>query len=283
MSVTNQDVSEILDEIADLLEEQNANEHRVRAYRSGADAVGQSEKRIARLYEEAGESGLRRIPGIGDALASVIAEVVSTGRSGLLVDLRTSLDPVEVFAGLPGIGEALARRIATELDVQSLAELEQAAHDGRLESVEGVGASIARGVRDALAARLGPSTRRRAEYEQTDEPPVALILEVDREYREKAAAGELRTIAPKRFNPSGKAWLPVMEEERGGWQFSLLFSNTKRAHELDKTQDWVVVYYKANGRESQCTVVTSSRGSLSGKRVIRGREDECREYYRNEA
>ena len=39
---------------------------------------------------------------------------------------------------------------------------------------------------------------------------ISVLLDVDREYREKAAAGELRTLAPKRFNPSGEAWLPAV-------------------------------------------------------------------------
>jgi putative hydrolase len=51
-------------------------------------------------------------------------------------------------------------------------------------------------------------------------------------------------------------------------------------HELEKTDAWVVIYYeKDDTSEDQCTVVTETKGSLEGKRVVRGREDECREYY----
>jgi len=48
----------------------------------------------------------------------------------------------------------------------------------------------------------------------------------------KAADGSLRTIAPKRFNPSGEAWLPVPHAQRGEWHFTALYSNTARAHPL---------------------------------------------------
>jgi DNA polymerase (family 10) len=58
-----------------------------------------------------------------------------------------------------------------------------------------------------------------------------------------------------------------------------MFSNTATAHDLGKTNDWVVVYYEKGKGENQCTVVTESRGALKGKRVIRGREKECVEYY----
>jgi hypothetical protein len=105
---------------------------------------------------------------------------------------------------------------------------------------------------------------------------VALLLDVDREYRERAQAGDLRQIAPKRFNPSGDAWLPILHTRRGAWEFTALYSNTRLAHELGRVRDWVVIYYRADGNaEGQCTVVTETRGDSAGLRVVRGREMEC--------
>jgi hypothetical protein len=75
-----------------------------------------------------------------------------------------------------------------------------------------------------------------------------------------------------KFNPTGKSWLPIMHTGREGWNFTTLFSNTALAHELNKTNDWVVVYYERDGREGQCTVVTEQGDPLKGQRVIRGRE-----------
>ena len=109
-------------------------------------------------------------------------------------------------------------------------------------------------------------------------PGVGLILELDAEYRGKASADQLKKIAPKKLNPEGKAWLPVMSSIREGWKFTILFSNTQRAHDLGKTTDWVVVYYDNGSGEQKCTVVTEHQGSQTGKRVIRGREKECEEY-----
>jgi len=92
--------------------------------------------------------------------------------------------------------------------------------------------------------------------------------------------GELALITPRRFNPEGEAWLPVLHTQRGGWHFSALYSNTARAHELGHTRDWVVVYYYDHDHhEHQCTVVTEFRGPLRGKRVVRGREGECGDFY----
>jgi putative hydrolase len=58
----------------------------------------------------------------------------------------------------------------------------------------------------------------------------AELLDVDREYREKAAAGELQQIAPRRFNPSREAWLPILHTRRGNRRYTALFSNTARTH-----------------------------------------------------
>ena len=113
------------------------------------------------------------------------------------------------------------------------------------------------------------------------DPGVDLLLEVDREYRDKARAGELRRIAPRRFNPEHKAWLPVLHARHAPWHFTALFSNTGRAHELHRTSDWVVMFYSAaDGDEGQATVVTERRGALAGRRVVRGREPECARHYR---
>ena len=74
--------------------------------------------------------------------------------------------------------------------------------------------------------------------------------------------------------------LPVLHTERGDWHFTVLFSNTARAPELGRTHDWVVIYYQSDREhEGQRTVVTETHGTLTGKRVVRGRETECRDHY----
>jgi hypothetical protein len=110
-------------------------------------------------------------------------------------------------------------------------------------------------------------------------PPVDLLLAIDREYRRRARLGELRRFAPGRFNPGQEAWLPVLRVERHGWTIEALFSNSLRAHELGRTQDWVVIYHRRDGVSGQCTVVTARQGRLLDLRVIRGRESECLRYY----
>ena len=88
---------------------------------------------------------------------------------------------------------------------------------------------------------------------------IAELLDVDREYRHAAAAGTLRTIAPRRFNPAGESWLPILHTRRGPRRYTALFSNTARAHRAAKTRDWVVLYVDGPGGERQYTVLTAAR------------------------
>lgn len=268
-------IADKLQELADLLQQQDANPFRVNAYRRAAETVLAQAEPVADLAGRDGAEGLDRLPNIGPSIARAILEMVQTGRWMQLERVRGSLDPEQVFRSIPGVGPELARRIHETLEIESLAELEVAAHDGRLERVDGVGPRRARMIAAALAQMLQRRPDRRRQ--PASEPAVSLLLEVDREYREKAGRGELRKIAPRRFNPGGEAWLPILHTQRGDWEFTALYSNTARAHELGKTDDWVVLYFHSDhGPEGQRTVVTETHGPLEGQRVVRGREREGR-------
>ena len=185
--------------------------------------------------------------------------------------MRGALEPERLFQTVPGIGPGLAKRIHDTLHIDTLEALEQAAHDGSLESVPGMAARRATAIRATLELMLGRI--RGVRRHPVKGPQVDTLLDVDQEYRDKAAAGKLPTIAPKRFNPDGRDWLPILHTERGDWHFTLLFSNTARAHELGRTGDWVVIYFYDNHhQEGQHTVVTETRGPHQGERVVRGRE-----------
>jgi putative hydrolase len=275
---SNQLVAERLREAADLIEQQGANPFRVRAYRQAADTVADLREDVGTLIARDGVRGLEAFPGVGPRIAAAIDELVRTGRWSQLERLRGTLDPETLYRAVPGIGPALARRIHDTLHVDTLEALEVAAHDGRLAAMAGIGPRRAAMIRAALQSMLGrPFARARR---QAPEPPVGLLLDVDREYRERAAAGRLPRIAPRRFNPAGEAWLPVLHTERGDWHFTALFSNTARAHELGRTRDWVVLYFSSDRQpEGQRTVVTEPRGPMAGRRVVRGREGECRRHH----
>jgi hypothetical protein len=281
----NAQVAEWLRQAAELLQAQGANPFRIGAYRKAADTVDRFGGSLRTLFATKGRDGLDALPGIGVGIASAIAEMLETGRWVQLERLRGTLDPTTLFQTVPGIGPELAQRIHDALGVETLEGLEVACHEGRLGEVAGVGPRRVAAIRAALAEILDRSRlRRRSTVPAAAEPSVEVLLDVDREYLDKASAGVLPTIAPRRFNPEQKAWLPVLHAKRDDWHFTALFSNTAKAHELKRTRDWVVLYFHDDDHgERQRTVVTEQRGLLAGRRVVRGREQECLVTYGLEA
>ena len=281
LGLTNGDVADVFEQVADLLEAQQANPYRVRAYREGARVARSLERDLFELLASGGPKELEQLPGIGKRLAAVIAELGRTGRLKLLERLLGEVSPEDLLATVPGIGDELAHRICSELGVETLEDLELAAHDGRLLGVRGFGDRRVRAVREALGNMLDRTTRRRVLAQRWREretgqraperPSVELLLEIDERYRSAARAGKLRKIAPRRFNPSGQAWLPILHVEAQGWYFTAIYSNTARAHALGKTNDWVVIYAERDGREERATVVTETHGPLAARRVVRSR------------
>jgi len=281
-SAENQDVAQRLREGADLLEAQGANPFRVGAYRRAADTVASLDRDLRAIFDAQGVEGLDALPHVGPSIAAAIAEMLVTGGWSQLERLRGTIDAVRLFQTIPGVGPELAQRLHDGLGVDTMEALEAACHEGRLAGIPGVGPRRAAAIRDSLTAMLDRSRRRRRGPARAagPEPGVSALLAIDRRYREEAAAARLPTIAPKRFNPEGKAWLPVLHATQDQWHYTALYSNTARAHELGRVFDWVVIYFHHDSQaELQRTVVTETHGALEGRRVVRGREDECREWY----
>jgi len=273
----NAETARIFRECAEILRGQKANPFRINAYVHAAQTLESLHVDARDILEKDGIDGLIRLPAIGKGLAAAIDEIARTGRLTQLDRLRGEAQPENLFQVVPGIGPKLAATIHDALHIETLEALEMAAHDGRLDAIPGIGERRAAAIRAGLAALL-TSGRKRPTVARAS-PAVEILLDVDEEYRRRAAAGKLPKIAPKRFNPAGEAWLPILHARKNGWHFTALFSNTARAHELGMTDDWVVLYYyDDHHEEGQNTIVTETHGPLKGKRVVRGREAECRAF-----
>lgn len=282
---TNDAIAARFERIAELLDAQQANSYRVNAYRSAAATLHELHVPVARIFQLEGLSGLRKLPGIGDSLSRSIAQLIGTGSLGLLDQLQGEVAAEQVLGTVAGIGPRLASRIHEQLGIENLRDLYAASVDGRLSSVAGFGQTRVRAVRETLQSRLPrmPQTRYMgADKSMPNMPKADELLDVDAEYRNKAEHGDLLKIAPRRFNPSNTAWLPILHTERHGNHYTVVFSNTSRAHELNMTRDWVVIYRDEVSGGGQWTVVTQPQGKLAGKRVVRGRERECELMYARE-
>jgi putative hydrolase len=279
----NQTIAGRLNEVAAILAEQGANRFRVEAYRHAATTVRGLAQPVSEIFARDGLAGLEALPGVGESIARAIRDLLLHGRLALLDRLRGEHDPLLLLESVPGIGRTLARKLHENLGIDSLVDLETAAHDGRLEIIAGLGAKRLAGIRDSLAHRLGRTRPSSGPPVPAAPPSVTELLDVDREYRAAAAVDQLKKIAPLRFNPTREAWLPVLHTSRGPRHYTALFSNTAHAHAVRKTNDWVLLYYDGADGEHQTTVITSEFGGLKGQRIVRGRERECEEHYQGHA
>ena len=275
----------MLEDVGRLLESQGANPFRAAAYRKAAETLRAWPVPVHEIAHAAGVAGLMELPTVGRSLAHSIEHFVRSGRLPMLERLRGEHVAERVFATVAGIGPGLAHAIHETLGIETLNELEAAARDGRLAQVPGLGEKRLRAVREALAGRfhsqMGHAPPRPPEppaAEAEEFVPVAELLDVDAEYRDLARRNKLPRIAPRQFNPTAEAWLPILHTQRGARHYTAMFSNTAHAHELGTTHDWVILY-RDDHHHGRWTVITAQYGPHRGRRIIRGREAECAEHY----
>ncbi len=148
--VRNSEIAALFEEIADLLELQDENPFKVRAYRQAARLLRGLGTEAAELLA-AGED-LRRLPGIGKELAAKIADITQTGTTPALERLRQSVPAaLREMLRLPGLGPKRVRALSRELGLTTREELRQAALQGRIRQIAGFGEALERQILEALA------------------------------------------------------------------------------------------------------------------------------------
>ncbi len=134
--MNNAAIARILGEIADLLEIKSDNPFKIRAYRNAADIVANHPHTLADLDAV----GLREIPGIGKDLAARIVEIAQTGGAAFHRELLAQFPPTILdLLRLQGVGPKTVATLYRELGVRTLEDLEQAAVEGRVRALRGMG------------------------------------------------------------------------------------------------------------------------------------------------
>jgi len=133
----NRQVAAIFARMADILDIQGENPHRIMAYRRAAENIAALSRPLEEIWR-AGE--LDSIPGIGKTLAEKIDELMRTGRLEAYEKLRAQVpDGVVEMLQVPDVGPRKAALFWKELGITSIAELEEAARAGKLRSLPGMG------------------------------------------------------------------------------------------------------------------------------------------------
>lgn len=145
----NVEIAEKLRQVADLLEIEGENPFKVRAYRNAARTVEGLAEPVAEMVRR-GED-LEELPAIGKDMAGYITELVETGRLRRLERLEKRATPgAAELIRLEGVGPSKALRLAEELGVRSIDDLERAIDRGEVEQLAGFGRRSAEKLRQAI-------------------------------------------------------------------------------------------------------------------------------------
>lgn len=141
----NSAIAKVFQDIADLLELKGEIPFKIRAYQKAARAIEHSPTEIELMVKDGGN--LRDIPGVGEAIAKKITELVNTGGLRYYDELRAEFpEGISTLLDIPGVGPRTAMRLSTELGIQSMNGLEAAVLNGRVASLPRLGDKVAENI-----------------------------------------------------------------------------------------------------------------------------------------
>jgi DNA polymerase (family 10) len=191
MAVHNREIAEIFDRLADLLEIEDANPFRVRAYRNASRIIGGLSQSVEQMLR-AGED-LSDLPYIGEDLAHKIQTIVETGKLPLLEEVQTRV-PGELseLMKIPGLGPKRVKTLYKALQIDSLDDLRHALESGQVRELEGFGEKS----EEVLAASIGRLTgaERRTRWFDAEEivQPLLAYLKKQKGLKQIDVAGSFR-------------------------------------------------------------------------------------------
>jgi DNA polymerase (family X) len=135
--VTKNEIADVLNEIAVLLDLKGENPFKIRAYQTGARVIESLEEDLGKIIAE---DRLSSIKGIGEALVKKITELHQTGKLKFYEELRDSVAPglVEMLE-IPGLGAKKIKALHSKLGIDSIAALTKACEEGRVAELDGFG------------------------------------------------------------------------------------------------------------------------------------------------
>ena len=144
----NRNVADILGDVARMLELEGEDAFRIRAYRKASESVATLNGDINEYHKE---GRLREIPGVGKAIAELIAELLETGTSPYYEALKKQTPP-ELFdiINVPGIGRRTATRLHKALGVTTMEEFSEAAKNHRIRNIKGFGDKAEKKILDSI-------------------------------------------------------------------------------------------------------------------------------------
>jgi DNA polymerase (family 10) len=207
------DITDVLEEIAVLLELKGENPFKVRAYTTGARALETMEEDLEELVEQ---GGLGSVKGIGSALAEKIETLYRTGELDYYKELRSSIAPglIEMLE-IPGLGGKKIKKIHDELGIDSIDALKTACESGKVETLKGFGKKSAEKILTGIKNREVYTRRHHWWTAKTVAEPILEGLRSLPQVLKAEVAGSLRrlseTVGDLDFIVAAEDSQPVMD------------------------------------------------------------------------
>ena len=142
MPATNEEVAQLFDNMATLLEIKGDTVFKIRAYQRAAHTISNLSFALDRAVSDGMD--LKKVPGIGKAISEKIQELMATGQVQTYQRLLDEFpEGILDIVAVPGIGPKTAGLIAKELKISSVVDLETAIQSGELSRLPGLGQKTA--------------------------------------------------------------------------------------------------------------------------------------------
>jgi DNA polymerase (family 10) len=214
MPMHNAEIADLFDMLADLLEIEDANPFRVRAYRNAALTIRQDSRSMKSLLDEGAD--LSKLPAIGHDIAEKIKTIVETGKLPLLEEVRARTPAaLSELMAIEGLGPKRVKALYHGLQIRSLEDLKRMAKSGRIRELEGFGEKTEQHILAHLERYGGAAKRMKlADAEQIAESLLDYLGTIDG-IKERTVAGSYRrrkeTVGDLDILVTAKQGTPVME------------------------------------------------------------------------
>ncbi|MBV32031.1 MAG: histidinol-phosphatase, partial [Porticoccaceae bacterium] len=207
------DIVSILEDIAVLLELKGDNPFKIRAYMSGARTLETMEEDLDQLIAN---GDLGAVKGIGTALVDKIETLHATGELEYYTKLRASVAPgLMEMLEIPGLGGKKVKRLHDALGIETIAGLQAACEEGRVESLKGFGKKSAEKILTGISNRASYAKRHLWWKASEIAKPILESLRSLPEVERAEVAGSLRrlreTVGDIDFIVASSDAAPVME------------------------------------------------------------------------
>lgn len=233
-TITNQKISTILSEIADILEMKDKNKFKVRAYQRAAREVSSYPDKLANIKSV---DKLKEIPGIGESIAEKIKEIGETGTSEFYEQLKKSI-PVNIteLNQIEGIGPKTIKRLYEQLSITNIQELEAAAEEHKIRKLEGFGEKTEKNILKSIRSSKKNQGRFRLDIAYTHADQIVRYLRKDENVKKIEIAGSLRR---KKETIGDADILVVSSNPEKTMKYFTKFAKTERVINEGKTKSTI--------------------------------------------